>query len=530
MGGYPVFSAPGPTVDVRLFGEAAQQGAQLGQEIPNPVTSAITGAEAGIKYGQDFTREQAQISDTQAVAQIHQLEAEKQAATQSADIQATQAVLQDTTIKANNDAQQITAQNKFYDDYQAADAATQKKLVTSGQAFNVLGRSPGLYKNFLEQASLNPSWSPDERQQLNTLIGHAKIDDYYQKLALKQAPVFEKAKAAWLEGPGQDTASRISNMLNVPVENASDVVRWVKASDVQVDPETNHVKIDRATGRDVLTSSLERDALYPKGTKSPYLAVSKLPGSEGLIVADNVDPSVQGLAESYRTQRGVQNGMQAQYAKQFGDRLKPAQDAPPLKAEIPTFNTRGGAQAPEAQKGDPFKVKLQAQLGWNDEQAKAADASLTTLKTQIRSYADKPLDRIDPATVKGINHTVNTAARSITDHQFDTDPAVQALNTPSHVVKYNESIDAITDSSYFSLLPASVRDSYKAVLQAYKVDSPKDLYYQAQRAVIVPKLASEVIKIMTDIQGAKVKDATKSQALNSRNSYLSKWASGPGGQ
>lgn len=53
MPAFDVYRSIGPTIDVRLFGDAAVRGAQLGKLIPNPISSAIEGAKEGYKYGLD---------------------------------------------------------------------------------------------------------------------------------------------------------------------------------------------------------------------------------------------------------------------------------------------------------------------------------------------------------------------------------------------------------------------------------------------------------------------------------------------
>lgn len=527
---YQAFRPDIPNVDVRLFGEAEETGAKLGQEIPNPITSLIQGGEAGYKQGLDFARESAQTEQIKQQTEnektqneIQQKVLETSTQLEGAKTKTALAQLDDTYTKATQDNQQKTAEANFLTKYQATSPDKQFGLITDPSNQGIFAKNPTLFKNVLSEQLLNPASAPYQ-DQINSALGKAKVDSYYQQEAQKQLPKFLEAREEVLNGKGQALTSLISNTLQVPRENAVDSVEMVPTGSVKVNGETGRVEVDPETGKRVVPTAVEQ-SLAPKNT---YTVISKVKGSEGQVLQEGVSKDQYDLYNNYVSQRGLQTGLQKEYALQQLARQQgtPKKDIFPSTG-IPTFDRNSATLArtiPQAE--DPFKLAIKKDLGVSDSDLEGADQSLTRFQTQLRSYVSTPSKRTDPAFLKDLGTSVQTIARSITDKQFNDNPAIQAQYTQSHVDAYNESLDASIGAGYNAGLPDFLHAKLQQVINAFKVSTPQDLYFVNKRGPIETQLSNVVTSTMalTNQRASFVASSTASK--QQANSFLTAVSNG----
>lgn len=525
MVAFDVYRSVGPQIDVNLFGDAAKTGAALGQAIPSAFTSIGEGAKEGYKYVQDRQLEAAQIENAEAVAKINSTKASIDAQTEGAELKAAEAKLENEAGQATEENAIRKAQNEFLTRYQEADSETQKQMVLSGEAFPLLAKSPAFAKQVYQQTTLNPTLTGVQKAQLNTLLGHATIDDHYLRQAQANEPKFIEAREQYLNGEGGQLTSKISDVLQVPRENAADSVRFVDSTDVKIDPDTNRIMIDDVTGKDLVPTKEER--ILNESVGKTRLAISTRPDTKGIVVDKNVNSKTESSYYDYKAQRGLQTGLQAEYAKRYNQPVQRPSSSQAVTG-VPVFNTRGQSLEPTAPV-DPFKAKLKKDLGLSEVQLKAADAPLTQLKEQLKLYSQQSVNRNDPLSQILINNTTQTAARAMSDAQYDSDPAIQTQYTQSHIKRYNEVLEQAPLEG-LDVLPPSMQATYRALLQAYKLQDPKDLYYQQQGTVIAKQLSDISFLALEAIRVNKARLATKADIIKNRNSSISKWASGSGEQ
>lgn len=533
---YPIFSQPtGPRVLISLFGDAAQAGAKLGAEVPTQLTSAIQGAEQGYQYALQTTGEAQQntirdnqiqqiptanrIQNAQATIEESQAKiAEQTAARDTANAAAqTQSQAAQLTLQANQATQAndlVTQQTAFMKNFQQATPSDQADMYFSGSNASLFAQNPSLRKGILEQLSFNPSLDSNQLAQVNRDLGHAKIDDYYSKQAQENIPKLIAAREAAFNGEGQALTDLVSNKLKVPRENAVDAVELVPSGTFKINPDTGKVMLD-ANGQRITTSALEMGA----APKNLYDAISTRPDSLGTVVTQGVSQKTHDAYNSLITQRGLQQGLQAEYAKRYaaGSQTQ-GQTAPPGTGPNPLAAGSGS--------NDPFVTHIQTSLGLPPDVLKPAVTPILSLKSELTSYVRRPLTRTDPAVIKGISNTVNTITRTITDHQYDNSPAIQAQYKQSDVDNYNMALSKTLDSSLFSQLPPSARESFGALLQAFKVETPKDLYAVNHGGPINTKLHQLVTDTMADAQARSTSAAQRAGAIQSTNSYFGSVANG----
>lgn len=527
MAEFPVFQSQGPNIDVRLFGEAAQAGAKLGQEIPNPITSVIQGGVQGYQTGQQIALNNDKIKEADAEVVLKQAAAENTQVNQQLQIENTTAHLKNDTAQQSEQLDNLNEQQALEKQLQGLSPQQIADLYTSGKIDKQLADNVNLNKRVV--ATAYPFLTPEQRQGAQISLGKSSVDNFYAHQAERQQELFNTVKEDALNGTGGDLTSAIVSKLNVPAEAAPDAVRFVKATDYEVDQATG--KLARGPDGSFLETTPEKK-LELKGTTKGYIAVSTLPGSEGLVVADDLDTKQEAIYNRYKTQRALQNGQQAQYAK---DLLYPPQRAGNTSSDssgIPQFHERAQAQpAPQrAAPIDPFHAAVQKSLNLPDSVVKAADVPLTNFKTQAIAYGQKA-NRADPVTQYNYTTSLHTAIRAISDAQFDANPALKTQITSSHVTAYNDAIDNLPNTipGFYTLAP-SVQDSYTSLLEAFKVQEEKDLYFKKQSIPIgigLNNIAADAINLQ---QAQQNQAARITQSAQRTNSIAAKWSSGSGAQ
>lgn len=145
-------SRGGPNIQISLFGDAAQKGAQLGKEIPDAATSAITGLETGYKEGlqNTATEQQNEIRQNQVdqIPVANEIQAEQLKAAQTQDKVAqlgeqVQEQTNDNKIQATN----LDLQNKITQATKTGGMLKAKNDIASALATNDPDKIASIFQN-----------------------------------------------------------------------------------------------------------------------------------------------------------------------------------------------------------------------------------------------------------------------------------------------------------------------------------------------------------------------------------------------
>lgn len=536
---YPVFQPQAPHIDISLFGDAAQAGAKLGQEIPSAITSAVSGVEQGVKFATDIQAEDARTDLTKVQTENAQLELDRNKANASAQLEEDQSKLTLETDQADQADKQITAQNDFYDKYSQADLATKGQILKSGNP--IFLQNPGLYKNALQQySSALPPDSP-ELPQINRLLGHATLDDYNQKKVLANQTNWENAKASALNGEGGELTGQIVDQLKVPEEAAPNAVRLEQAGVYKIDPDTNRILIgtDGKPEKEDTETQKENKAI----NSGKYIAISTQSGTEGLVVSDNVSADAYKSYIKYKTNQSLMTGQQLSYAKRNFDtnlqnqNAKQNSDPQGTSTDVPTFGSQTSSEKTPASSNvvlDPIDsvangIAKPLHVDPQILKDKAAPA-LEKLNSQITEYIRNPLTRANPTTMLDYTSTVKTISKSITDSQFENSDALQSQYTDSQVQAYNAQKVADLQKQISPYRPYFLQsDQFASDLASIgQVDTPADLYYAKQKAIVESTINKYVSDAIAFGQKQKSTIPNAQNASNSTVSFFTGLANGSG--
>jgi len=527
MAGYPVFQPQAPNIDINLFGEAATAGAKLGTAIPSATTSIIRGVQEGIDFESKIEAQDARTRLVNAEAKNTELAAERNQAIQSAEIAADTAKLTLETDQAKSLDSDLVQQNQFFDQFSKANLEEKGQILTSGNP--VFLKNPAMFKEALQQYSLELSPNDPKLGQINRLLGHATLDDYYQKKAQASQEDFEKSQAEAFNGKGRDLTAKIVNGLQVPEELAPTSVDILDRRLYQIDPETNHLKTteDGKSFVKVDPATISPDL---KGMLNPYIAVSNRPDSKGLVVADDISKEAASSYDNYLKNKSLVSGQQLQNAKRIFDTKldEEAGRGRTQNTSIPTFNDDKGFGKSETFKPqkpeDFFRANIKNALHLTDEDVETVKGPLDKLYNLSRGYVQNVQNRNDPNYIKQIAETQKTIARQISDNQFRSTAAVQALYTKSHVEANNDLLDATARQ-------IDPEDQYgvSALFDSHKVLSPEDLYYNNYGVLIYRRLSDHTLKSNTIAMDQQRNRAQHSSVYQDMNSNLQQKAAGNGG-
>lgn len=526
---YPVFTPQSTPVNVSLFGDAATRGAALGVSIPSPVTSIVEGAQKGIKFATEIKQEQAQTEQIEQATEnaktqneINKYKLNILQQTEGLQLDNTKAELEAGTAKLKNAKIVQEQSDQFFKTFQSASPQTQKQMVLSGQNSALFAQNEDLFKNVLGQLSFNPTLSATERNRINGLLKNKAIDDTFKEQAEKYYPDYLKAQNDLLQGEGQAVTNTIANTLQVAREQVPFSGEWVPSGTYDIDPTSGRVVTDAKKQR-LAPKTLTPDEL--KNDQWDFISNQK--GTEGLVVIRAVPGKQKDIQENFKSQTALQTGLEARYAKQYLEsndpNIQPAQSgiAQSGKTEISTFGgPKPQARTAEAAKPTTFIGNIQTQLKLETPEVKAIEVPVNQLKLQMEQYIKDPLVRNAPETKMSINSTVNTIARSVTDSQFKNSPSIQAQFTPSHVERYNKSLEDMLKTNGFNWLPDYALEGLKETLDVFKADTPEDLYYINHGGVIASQLNRMVYGFMSNVDAREKNAATKTAEIQNRNTYL----------
>lgn len=170
-GGYNIFTPiEGPRIDISLFGDAAQAGANLGKAIPSPFAAAIEGGVKGYQTGQEIALKNKQIEATTQENQLRGIQLDLAKTTQDVRTKATTAQLQeqlDTATKADAD---LTTQDQIEKKLASGDPNQVASIYSDPQSRGLLLSNPKYADSVAGAVHAMPNASDELKQQsLGTL-------------------------------------------------------------------------------------------------------------------------------------------------------------------------------------------------------------------------------------------------------------------------------------------------------------------------------------------------------------------------
>lgn len=161
-GDFSIFTQPqGAPIDVSLFGQAAQTGAQIGKEIPNPITSLIQGAEQGYQYGQQAVINNQTIAANTQQQQLRQNQIDNIPLTNQALTQQVQSAGLALKLQTQNTQDQLDNNDLSNSN---TTAQLNQQIAANTQKTNLIGQYNDFVKNW-------PAWGQQPGQQEYNLLG-----------------------------------------------------------------------------------------------------------------------------------------------------------------------------------------------------------------------------------------------------------------------------------------------------------------------------------------------------------------------
>lgn len=514
----------GPTVPISLFGDAASQGISAGNALPTELTSGIQGAIKGLGQGLDLVAkgqeneirqnqieqipiqnqiQQNQLKNAELITQLRTLQVEQATATQALQLEDEKVSLENDISKKTAEKQLREKTQQFVAEFQAADPSTKVNLVMGGQYQDVFAQLPNIYKQSLQSAF--PYMNPQQQQAVSGYIKTSNVKDYYGKLAQQKYPEYLKAKEAF---ENNDLTQSLLKKMEVTPEEIPSKVDFVPYGKY----ETNNGKI--VINKKSSSQGYQQNPNYDGATaQKGYTVVTK----DGTILEDFVSPDTKKAYDNYSVQVMLQNGTIAQRGINNVTGSGRQQNQQGGQEGPPSPNTRTNTSLQDSQNvpEDPYTATVKQSLGVDDKQVKSLEVPLKMLESQISLSVNNP-DKV--FMLSNIAETSKTIAKSIIFNQFDNSPAIQAQYTQSHVDEYNKGVDAAFGTLY--------RVTHPETVAAFKMGSPKDLYF-AKQYPIVSNQVNKLVGTLTKSYQAQKMQVFNAQVAGKKNvDFLSKVANG----
>jgi len=516
---YNIFSQPqGPQIDVDLFGSAVAQGIQAGNQLPTPLTSAIRGVQEGVKLGQDYRQNEAQIDNAESVAKINGIKAQIAEQTQQLQIEETEAELTARRDQLLETAALRKRKNEFLDVFKNSDPQQQAQMVLSGQYQDVFAADKDLYGQALQGVYANPNNGIDEnlRNNVGRILRVKGTQEYYDNYAKENLEQYDAALKDVRKSP---LTAAIASQTNIPIEDLPNQVVFEPGGKYLVNPSTGKKVLDPETMEPQIDPTWKErnpnarlDVFAPDGTRLlSWETDEKNVAGEGYVAYN-----------TYKTQASYQNGRQ----KELAINQVLGADEPSGKSSFDQQSSQEGMQAEAITNEDPFISSIKTTFNVDDSVTQELTPSIKGLQSKLSRYANSASARTNPGVVASINSDLNVIARTISDKQYDSNPALKAKYTQADVDAYNK---ALADT--FSLGEETRPGVYSLrkgadLYGAFKVNTPQDLYYVKQQKVLDNQLQQIVNNSVAKAQ-ADSTQAVRAQASKNRMiSRLTKEANG----
>lgn len=549
MASFDYFSQPqGPVVPISLFGDAATAGINAGNALPTKLTAAIQGGIKGYQQGQQIEAtaqqntlraneieqipvqneiRQQQLENVKLRNQADTLQLDIQTQTHGAELEATNAKLEDDVVKLNQDRQVRQAADQFTNTFKSADPQQQAQMVLGGQYSDVFAKDPNLYKQSLQSIYLNPksNLDPATKANIGAFFRKGDIKDAYTKAAEANLGKYQAAEAELLN---DSLTGQVVQNTGLSARQAYSNSKFVDSTEYQLAPDGKTVLIDPKTN-----APARKPEYAPMGQPPiSFDVMYKNPQNGNYeIVAKGVDKDQKKKFDIWIAQKAIQDGSSmrsdiAQVDQQNQETQNQIKKSIPGRNIIPsnvnTFSTTQPGSDITTQQPKRIQIAQQT-LGLSEAAAIHLDPTLKSLEDHLVQERIDPEYRSSPAAALNRNALFETIGRSYADTQYENSPAIQAQYTPATVKEYNKSIETNAylategyggDQAYFS--GVSRNDRIKQLIGPFLADSPKDYYYKKNLVAInqsLKYLSNQYSQLADDRVKAKVNKITNTQRI-----------------
>lgn len=569
MVAFDVYRSVGPNVSVSLFGDAAKTGAALGNAIPSFIESAVTGAQAGYKYGQEAVArsqeneirqhqidrldesdraQDAQIQNAETINRINQLKLKNAEKLNTLEGETEESKLTNDGQKIEQEIALRAKRKEFLTNYENADSKGKAEIFGSGAYRDVLSVDKDLFNQVGGEVyrTGDNGLSQVDRDRLGQTLKIRAVQSSYQKELENQIKNFNQAKAAV---PNDDLTAAIKDtgvLGDIPLEQypfhvtAVQAGRFKRDASNKIEVDEYGAKVENPGWRDLAENKDKLDFITDTG----YIAFDGTSDFNGISTKGNKlykqmttsASYVSGEQERLAVQQ-ITNPPQSQVASNQGT----------SPVEVATF----GGNIPDSEKIPPLpEDKLWADLEKSLDvpaQAKATVSEpLANLSNQIANYAAVPSLRNNPLTITKINESITSVARGVSDAQFQANPVVKQQFNQASVENYNRGLVAKLSPTNFMRTPisgarydestvsiglgnslagqTSSSSASNSLYNAFKVDTPEDLYFLTQQAQIERQIASTVYGAAKREQQKQQQPVNAQISKQNRNNILFKEA------
>jgi len=508
--GYSIFSQmQGPVTSVSLYGDAATQGIAAGKAVPTPLTAAIEGGLKGLQQGlaiqsqfQENTIRQntidrlpetnaiqdIQLKNNESIAQLNKTKAAISVATEAQQLEQAQTSLDNDVSKQKAELTNRNTVAAFKKRFDSSDPVAQADMVLGGNNTSFFADNPKAYATYVDSVINNPDngVAAETKESLRRQRGRGIVSSQYDKKQELAAIELQKLEPVFQNSP---LTKRLTRASQYSYNEMPQSVEIVKPGTYKL---KNGYRENNAVGQPLPgAGNIDKDSSWQVfDSKSGKLLDS---------FATNDDKA---LYDSIIGIRSLALGTMKTRALESYDR-KPTSS----QGQQPTPTT-----AQTTPSGDYWTTVSKKILEVPEATYAKVAPSMDILRSKIAAYSIDPKFRGTPAGMKAIDDTAKIIARTISDSEFDSSPALQTQYTSSHVKDYNDSIAHTYSDTVLSFRnPFRIeenREKATALSHAWTVSSPQELYYVNQQSALNVKLQS-VIKAISNEQQSRRNQAAK---------------------
>jgi hypothetical protein len=526
MGKFDYMIQPqGPVIPINLYADNANAGIQGGNAMPSMTSSIINGAIKGLQTGQDMqtqdlqnqvtqhtidrfpqadAAQDAQASNNQMINRINQLKLQKEEATQKLDIQDTTAKYENDIAKLDQEAKLREKQTAFNAAWQQAQGQDKANLVFSGQYSDLFSAVPSLYKQSLETLLNTPGVSLEQRQGVMTALGKASASDFWTKEAQKAQGKLQAASGALYDAPYM---SELATKLNASPQEVPGKIEFKESG--------RYSSVDGKLQKDPATGDWMQDPNYdPKALTGRWDIVNP---STGDVLFAAVDKDVKKPYVEYATAKNTVDGTYAKWNMANIEAAAEVKGPPKQAPKVAGFNTppSSAAKTEEAlqKEYDPITRAIKQTLSFDDAQVEVHLPVISAVRSKLEAYQNDPKVRADPQAFKEIQMSLESLIKAKTVEDFKKNPALSEKYSPKAVEEWNSTMQrGLNESllrqasplSYYGmklgqkLAPAvnsildhttnlayqgkTLREPTVSIYDAFKINSPEDLYLKVNEA------------------------------------------------
>lgn len=567
---YDIFSQlQGPQIDINLFPSAATAGINAGNALPTKLTSAITGFTKGVQTGQQIVEnyqeseirqnqidqlpvqnriQEAQAENSETVAQINKLKLEAAQQLETLDLEAQRSQLELTKADAADKANLIKSRNEFNDAFAAADPATQAQMVLGGQYAGLFNRDPKFYTQQLQNIYANRNRNgidPETADRIGQILKVRGIVSEGDKLAAKYQNAYDAAKA---NVEASTWASQVSDKLGTTSVDAAEKVQFVPHGMYEVKNGMLITDTGYSPGSGIFKQSQE----YAAGGGAE-LAKGKwdIIDPETGTVIDNTGTIGDAEYKQWADYNAKKKLVDQTYTNRKLSEVTGGGKPKIVNPKIFTPRNQTQAVADTTQTTETLSNVINNKIVTNLKLAPEYKELLYTpsemLTSYIESYIKNPESRTSATSQDLQNRAIRMATRIITDKELAANPELAAKYTQKDADDYNTALkesmfgySLMPKPDIFGTTPLNIIKSglsksetmsglqgsgYSKVQQqlydAYKVETPQDLYFANRYAIISNTIKDVVNEALRTASSSATTSTNSHQVIQKNSAYVS---------